>query len=1271
MNVARHLVFLFFLIGIISVSQGQERFYELSWQHPENINIGDSISFTRLTFEGAHYQKVMSTTPYFKTVIPLDNNKRIREVEIENVVYLPLTYQEEQWLDTSAVAQEPVPEIAHHSQRGEVSAILSFSPFIKAASGYQKLTAFTLKITYQQDNGEKLASQVQNSVLRQGDWFKLRVKEDGVYRITYERLKNWGVDVDNMNVNNIGVFGNTNRLLPEMNNKPRPEDLTENPVVIFDGNDGSFDPGDYLLFYGKSPVEWHYNTLQKKFNHSVNPFTEYSYYFFTPNRGSAKPLKKQNQANAAPDDEVTSYDELRFFEEDQSSLIKSGREWYGQQLNIGQRKFKVPEFQFKNIVPGSRLYLQSDFAAKAATTSEIDVRVNGEQVYNHTVLGLNPGRYQYARANNHRSKFDASGSNYEVEFEYNVPSSSAKAWLNWVELSARCELRFNGKQLDFRDEVSVENGKHAKFILKGANNNTRIWEVTNPLNPKEVQAGMQGSSLEFVLEVDDIREFIAFDGSDFKTPEFVEEVDNQNLHAVKNIDYLIITHPLFYDQAQRLADFRQEHDGFSYRITTPEKIYNEFSSGGQDVTGIRDFVKHVYKNSDENRRPKYLLLFGNGSFDYKDYHDENTNFVPTFPSYRSLNISTSYASDDYYALLDDSEGLQSPDNDKLIGFLDIGVGRLPANNAEQAELFVDKVIHYTTNAETFGNWRNEICLIADDQDNNTHIRQAEQLAQIVDTSYRQFNLHKIYLDAYQQVSTPGGQRYPTVNDEIKARMENGVLIMNYTGHGGEVSLAHERIIGIQDIESWSNYQALPLFITATCEFSRFDDPEIVSAGEKTFLNPGGGSIGLLTTTRLAFSHTNSILNIRVYKEAFKRDENGEYPRLGDLVIASKTPNDDKLYNFVLLGDPAMRLAYPENEVVTTHINENEVGNNMDTLKALSQVTIRGKIQNTSGQKLSQFNGEIFPTVYDKKVTNRTLGQDSDSYPQDFKTQSNVLYKGKATVENGEFSFTFPVPKDIDYSIGKGKLSYYASSEDMDAGGYFDEVLIGGTTEGQTTDNEGPEITLYMNDREFEEGDVVNESPMLIADLYDESGLNTVGNSIGHDLLAMMNKDTEDVIVLNDFYSAGLDTYKSGEVNYPFNRLPVGRHTITVKAWDIHNNSSEKTIEFIVSDNITPEFTLMRAVPNPFQYSSEIHLEHNLFNERMKLTVRIFDISGRLIKTMGPFDKQSDGYTVPPITWDGKDDNGNMVDKGLYIYSVLVVSKNGLVNKAGGKIIKSK
>jgi hypothetical protein len=1254
----------------ISSLSGQEQFIELQWKGAEKVKIGDSIEFHRLTFDHAEYPDAFSTTPFLQKVLDVPPGKVITDVQVKDPVFLPLSFTEQQLIDTAHITAELSPEVTHMKQREDIKAVFSLHPFKKSAAGYQKLTAFTMTYSLKDDKSHKAARMVQNSVLNSGEWYKIRIGEDGVYKISYNMMKNWGVNMSSLNINKLGVFGNTGRLLPEMNNVPRPEDLTENHVIIEDHGDGSFDQGDYIIFYGKSPIEWDYNSLQIKFNHKANPYTNHSYYFFTPDRGTAKNVEALPQAGVTPDEIVNTYDNYQYYENNKTSLIKSGREWFGEQLNIGRREFAVPQFTFDNVVEGSRLYLQTDFAVKATVPSEIEVRVNGTKVYNHSVLGLQVSDFQYGRQNSHRSKFDAAGNTYNVALEYNVPTSSAKAWLNWVELSARSYLNFTGEQLHFRDAESAGQGKYARFEVSGTDADTRIWEVTDPLHPRQVEATTQGNQKEFVLSVDEIREFVAFNGSDLKTPEFEEAVDNQNLHAVKNIDYLIITHPDYYDQAQRIAEFHQEHDNLSYYITFPEKIYNEFSSGGQDVTGIRDFVRHIYFNSNQSRRPQYLLLFGNGSYDYHDRVDNNTNFVPAFPSYESLNISYSYVTDDYFGLLDDSEGLQSPSGDNLIGFLDMGIGRFPADTRQQAEMYVDKVIHYATNPETHGSWRNDICIIADDEDNNTHLVQAEQLANIVDTSHKQFNLHKLYLDAYQQVRTPGGQRYPDVNDAIKARMESGVLIMNYTGHGGEVSLAHERIIGIQDIEGWSNYQALPLFITATCEFSRFDDPGIVSAGEKTLLNPGGGSIALLTTTRLAFSHTNSILNVRVFKKAFQRDEQGNYPRLGDLMIASKTPNNNKLYNFVLLGDPALRLAYPENKVVTTKINGNPADNTPDTLKALSEVTIEGQVQSMDGARMTQFNGEVYPVIFDKRYTAQTLGNDASSQVTSFEMQNKVLYKGKSTVENGAFSFTFLVPKDIDYSFGNGKLSYYAASQETDAGGYFNDVIIGGTAEQQGADNEGPEITLYMNDREFEEGDVVNETPMLIADLYDESGMNTVGNGIGHDLLAMMNKNTDNVIVLNDFYSAGLDTYKSGTVNYPFNTLPVGKHTITVKAWDIHNNSSEKTIEFIVSDNITPEITRMVGVPNPFSTSTAIHIEHNLFNERMTLTVQIYDISGRLIRSLGLFDKQSDGYKIPPIIWDGEDANGNRADKGLYVYSVLVVSKNKLVSKTGGKLIKT-
>lgn len=1264
-------IVLVLILGLVSAMVAQQAHVELKWKPVERVNIGDSVSFERLAFTGAVYHDPFAKIPFYETVVDIPDNLSVKDISVEKPTYEKLENESKSVLKQLEIASEIDFSFHHVTQRNNKKVVIRIKPLRSSNGSIEKLTSFTLDYDYAltPKSSEELPFK-ENSVLKEGEWFKFKLNEDGMYKLTYSRLKNWGVDVDNLDLNKIGVFGNTGRLLPEMNSTERPRDLTENPLVIYDNGDGSFDNGDYIMFYGKGTIEWEYNSLQFKFNHKYNYYSDYSYYFFTPDQGTALEPESIAQASQQPGETVNSYDNYQLYENNEYSLIESGREWFGERLDLGRPSFTVPEFSFENIVEGSRLYLQTDMAVKSTVTSNVNVYVNDEKIYHHRVLGLDDRDYQYAYQNNHRDKFDKQGSTYEIRLEYEPPTNASLAWINYVELSARCNLAFNGKQLPFRDAESRGEDKTIKFRLEGHQQNLQIWDVSDPLNPGIIDFSVQGNAAEFVRPADKIYQYIAFDRSNLKQPEFVSKVENQNLHAVKNVDYLIIAHPDFSEQAQRIADFHQQHDNMSYYITYPELIYNEFSSGGQDLTGIRDFVRNVYHTSDDGQGPKYLLMFGNSSYDFHDRVANNTNFVPSFPSYESLNISNTYVTDDYFALMDEAEGLQSPEGDNLIGFLDIGVGRFPVETRQQAENLVDKVIHYATSEESFGSWRNEICIIADDEDNNIHLQQAERLASIVDTGYHQYNLHKVFLDAYRQESTPGGQRYPAVNDAIKARMENGVFIMNYTGHGGEVSLAHERIIGVSDIEAWSNYDALPLFITATCEFSRFDNPHIVSAGEKVLRNPGGGSIAMLTTTRLAFSHTNSILNVRVFKRAFERDENGNYPRLGDLVIASKTPNNGKLYQFVLLGDPALQLAYPENRVVTKTINGVNINSgNADTLKALKQVTIEGQVQNVEGAKLNQFNGEIFPVVFDKKYTAQTRGNDPGSYETSFELQNNILYKGKATVTNGEFNFTFVVPKDIDYDYATGKLSYYAASGSSDATGFNNEVIVGGASEEAGTDQAGPEMTLYMNDRGFEQGDVVNQSPMLIADLFDESGLNTVGNGIGHDLLAMIDEDIDKLFVLNDFYSAGLDSYKSGTVYYPFNNLEVGLHKLTVTAWDVHNNSSQNSIEFYVSDDITPKITLMRGVPNPFSESTEIHLEHNLFNERVTVSIQIHDISGKLIRRLGPFDLQSDGYILPPVYWDGNDSSGNRAEKGVYIYNILIIAKNDLINRTGGKLIK--
>jgi len=1265
------LILLFITTSAFSGNHTKHR--KINWQAPEQIQIGDSISFERLAFPKASYQGTFSKVPYFSDLIRIPSDAKIRNLKLISPEYEQVSAREKNILEGQDLPTEPKITSSRLKQRSRVFMKISLTPIVKQNGNLFKLTAFDLSYEVESIDNKKQSKVADNqtSVLASGTWYKIRLAENGIYKLTYDFLDDHGVDLSGADPDKIGIFGNTGKMLPEIIGENDSHGLTENPIQIVGGEDGSFDPGDYILFFGHGPVFWEYAPLELKFRHRKNYYTEYSYYFLTTDKGTGKTLTEAEAPSGEASETVETYDNYKYHEKDMVNLIESGRIWYGEQLDQATQELELPEFEFKNVVPGSRLYLQSDIAARSTVTSRVYLEVNDKEIYHHTVSPLDVNDHRYFRPNTHRQKLDADGDNYKVQVRYPAPTSSSSVWVNWVELTARCELRYSNEQLLFRDKESAGFDQVVEFKINNAQPSLKVWDVTDPTSPRIMETSLSGNTASFKANASEIRQYIAFAGQEYLSPDFVGQVEIQNLHSVSNIDFLIVSHPDFLNQAQRLADHHQNHDDLDTYITTPQKIYNEFSSGGQDISAIRNFAHHIYTNSDSSRRLKYMMFFGNASYDYKDIQDDNTNFVPTFQGYNSSNIGRSYLTDDYFGLLDEGEGHQNGNNDNLSGLLDIGIGRLPAMTPEGAQIMVDKIIHYNESPEAFGQWRNYVCVIADDEDSNIHLRQAEQLAQIVDTGHAKINLQKIYLDAYRQESTPGGERYPEVNDAIKARMEKGALVMNYTGHGGETGLAHESIINEADVENWSNYNALPLFITATCEFSRFDDPGLISAGEKTLLNPNGGSIGLLSTTRLAFSHTNFILNKRVFLEAFKRnEETGEYPRLGDLVIASKTPMDDNLYNFVLLGDPAMKLAYPEQKVVTTSVRSEQENNGSDTLKALKKISIKGAIESYSGELQSDFNGKLTPIVFDKEYAVSTRANDPNSYETNFQVQDNILYKGQVSVTNGEFEFSFVVPKDINYSYGKGKLSYYASSDHTDASGADTSIVIGGSTNQWDVDNEGPDIEVFLNDSTFQQGDLVNPSPILKAELYDESGLNTVGNGIGHDLSAKLTGAADDMIILNDFYTANMDSYKGGTVVYPFNNLPEGEHTLTLKAWDVYNNSSEKTIRFIVSDDIQPYISTVTCYPNPFMNETQFEFKHNQYGERLEVTVRIYSLQGQLIRELGPQEMAADGYGFAPIKWNGKDQYGNRTKKGMYIYNVIITTENGNKDRRSGKLIKT-
>jgi hypothetical protein len=676
----------------------------------------------------------------------------------------------------------------------------------------------------------------------------------------------------------------------------------------------------------------------------------------------------------------------------------------------------------------------------------------------------------------------------------------------------------------------------------------------------------------------------------------------------------------------------------------------------------------LYQGPEAGKKLRYLLLFGDGSYDFKDRIPQNTNRVLTFQTKESLNAVYSYASDDFYCLLDANEG------NNAVGLMDIGVGRFPVGTPEQAKNAVDKCIFYAINSEaSVGDWRNKLCFVADDGNSNTHFRQVEkQICPLIDKIAPVYNLSKVYIDAFKQESTPGGQRCPDANTAIGTNVENGVLLMNYTGHGGETGWAEEGILTVNEINSWTNYNHMPVFMTATCEFSRYDDPARVSAGEYVFLNPVGGGIALFTTTRLANAGTNIELTLYFYDTLFSKF-NGAYPRFGDVIAYAKNQmgsgDASLIRNFVLLGDPALRMAYPKYNVITTKINGQDIEEITDTISAMMPVELKGIVADESGKKLSTYTGEIDVKVFDKVRTQKTLGTDPGDYSAPYTVQENYIYQGRATVTNGDFTIKFIVPRDIDYSLGKGKISYYASNGVIDANGYTEQFLIGGSG-NESADITGPKILLAMDSPDFTDGGITGATPLLLAKLSDESGINTISNAIGHDIVATIDGDNSSSIVLNSFYSADLDSYSSGQLSYKFSQLADGEHTLTIKAWDVFNNSSESSIRFTVDKNMEITITEINAFPNPFRDEVNVDFETNLYDSQIEAYLEIFNINGSLVCRTESQIFVAQGNTPTRLTWDGRTNSGSVVPPGMYLISVRVENSSSETVKAS-RLVKVK
>ena len=1201
--------------------------------------------------------------PLFNERVHLPGRSRI-SVELSAVEYE--AFAKKPGPEDALLGAEPEIRTELQQERNRYFGQIKFYPIRKTAAGFERATAFTLRVRITPEpepvkpRGGPYTS---TSALSDGTLYKFGVSQTGVYKLDFNFLKNeLGItNLESIDPRTIRLYGNGGAMLPEKTDDPRTDDLRENAIVVVGESDGKFDNGDYILFYAVGTAPWRYqpSSTDPELTVQQHLYDRYAYYFVKT--GAGQGLRVQEQASVPAAYVTESFDDVQRREDELVNLLDffnsaqgSGKRWFGDYFY--QTRERTYSFDFPNLVPGSTARFRAEFAGRCALGTTVQIQAGGS-TFSRNINGVlvSNNEADYAANALLNGAFQPLASKVDVKVTYVPTSLTSEGWLDYLELNVRRQLKMVSatQALEFRDIQTVAEDA-ATFRISGVNGTLNIWDITDRQAPRRQQFSASGGVAEFGVPTKGVlRNFIAFyDNTAFFKPEkAIGKIENQNIHGLNDLNMVIVYYPDFEAAAQQLAQHRRDYSGLKVATVRVDQLYNEFSSGAKDPTAIRDFARMILDRNPQNF--DYLLLFGDGSFDPRNNtaSDENLDLIPVFETYQSFNPINAFPSDDYYALLSDGEG------GALDGALDIAVGRLTARTPDEAQAIVNKIIDYDKNPATLGDWHLRLLYFGDDEDSDAHIIQADKLATAAESTEKWFNTEKIYFDAYQQVATSSEKRIPDAKIAINSNIFKGGLIAQYIGHGGPRGWAQERVIDNNDIAGWENTNRYPLIITATCSFGGYDDYATLTGGEQALLKVNSGAVGLFTTVRAVYIDGNNKLTDAVQQVIFQRIGNGQYRTIGDILKDSKNTlgggYEDNARRFTLLGDPAMHLAMPELRVRTTKINGQDFDPaKPDTLRSLMPVDLDGEVTDTFGNRLESFNGKVFVTLFDKKQTLQTLGQDPGSPVRSFTVQRNILFKGSATVTAGRFAVHFIVPKDINYAYGNAKISYYAEDgTPIDAAGADTEVIVGGTA-NLVKDDKPPLIQVFLNTDAFVFGGITDKNPKVLVKCADDNGMNVTGTSLGHDLTAVLDDNVLETIVLNDFYESEQDSAQKGQALYPLRGLAPGRHTLRVKGWDIANNSGEGYTEFVVAEDGKASLAHVLNYPNPFTTHTDFQFEHNLAGQILDVQVSIFSVSGKLVKTILRT-AASDGFRVTDIAWDGKDEYGDTLARGVYLYRIKV------------------
>jgi len=1281
------LRYLFFiLLSAISVFGQKKLVFNLELKEVYDASLDKTI------MDGSNVFLNNEFLPEFAYSFNIGNGESLKKYKYRNLIVSKLTLSELKNVDASLLKIGFSPS-ARIVKRNNENILTLYSNVVYKDNNGSLFKVVSFDFEYSLDTVSStrisqtniLKTQI-NSVLSTGTWYKIAIDKTGVFKMDSSFLNSIGINTSSLDPKKIRVYGNGGALLPELLSETRKEDLVENAIFVSGENDNVFNENDYVLFFGQGPTSWNLDS-RDDISHVQNIYDDFAYYFINVDSGiNGKRIQNKASVSQTTTKIINTFTDYLVHEKELINYTRVGREWFGEDFD--EEDFQTFDFTFPDIDITVPAIARVDFSANSTTSSFYSVLYNDREIVSNSIGGVRTisGLVNAFEQEQDDVEFTAINSNLDLDVSWdNRGNVSAEGHLNYLEVIADRFLTYRGDSFLFTNFNSILNSQVLEYVISEISEIDMVWNITDHTNVENLLDTDVSSNLFKFKELTDgdLDRYCVVNSSNAYSPIRLagsSNISNQNLHGLSNIQYLIITTNELKSQAERLANYHRQNTKISDSNTTllnvevvdVEEIYNEFGSGSADITAIRDFVKYIYdQDTLTEAKLKYLCLFGDTSFDYKGIIYPGTNIVPTYESPLSENLHQSYASDDYYGYLDASDDVRDDgDIDASLGQLDISTGRIPVKTAVEARQFVNKALnYYSTNS--FGFWKNKISLLGDDGqggDDQDLIEHLESSAKIIEGNNPNLNLQKLYTDAFEEVITSGGGSYPDVKKRFDDTFNTGALVINYFGHGSVSGLGEENYLDISDIISYRNLDNLPLFVTVTCDFSRLDDPTFVSGGEELMIGANGGAVSMITTSREISVNAGRDINNELANFLYNFD--GKSRSIAEALKDVKNQLRSSSERFVFFfGDPAMKLSFPEENIVidkiTKEVKDSNTGNvsfiEVTELNGLSKLRVTGEVQE-NGFLNTNFSGKMSVLLYEKEIDRETLLNEAGGVTVSnqgdvvkFKSLESTVFRGEASVVNGIFTFDFILPKDVSVIPDNAKFSLYAFSDNEDNTGSDFRFSVGGIDADAEEDTTPPVIQLFFEDESFVDGGSTSITPVLVAKIFDESGINTSLNAIGHDISLVIDGDLSNPISLNEFYTTESDDFTNGIVSFELPELELGSHTVTFTAWDTHNNSSTQTLSLFVEEDSGFKISDVLNYPNPFINHTEFWFNHNRRRDSFDIKIQVYTVSGKLIKTIRSFVTDNSGTirlgNAP--TWNGKDDFGNRLGKGVYLYKLVV------------------